>query len=573
MPAHPISMTDNRSTRFNLTDVLILTAITVVAAALRFCNITALGLTHFDEGGYALTALALADPSTLRGLDFAYMVTLAPPVFPTTVALLMKLTGSTADSTALATSAIFSTLTVPLIFILARAWIGRPAAIAAATLVALLDYHIISARIGLTDTMFAFWFLLALGLFTWAHRRQSWIGAILAGLVTGIAWNTKYHGPLVIVVAGLAILPQCFFIPRAQFIKAVARIAVAGCVAALCYLPWFLYVNALLPDGYAGLLELHTNHVDLAGAADHIKRHVLSQLYLDGYLSRLAPAIALSAAMCLSPRSKYLHWRSYLIWITALLAAGFAGSGAITIALLAAAAVIVCLSSRSYSLWILLAFLFLFTVMSPMYRPYSRLLMPWLYATALLAGAMMQIALDQGSEQRRRAFVPTLRLMTVFACVAVAALGIVRFGWRQPFQPFRLYEGFRPAVQHLAPQVQPNTRVVVLGEPAAVFYFRRAGLDARHVNNAAELDTQLNATDPIVLVLGQYARQSPFLADWVTAHQSSLSPIDHAPVNVSDVRLLDHHGPQGAAEFRNAPRPEHDLYLYHYLPQHAEKAD
>ena len=106
------------------------------------------------------------------------------------------------------TAAAAGIATVALTAVLARMWLrDAVSAVAAAAFVATMEYHIIYSRLVLSDGLFLFTFVTAVLLFTKAHDRGCWWTYVLAGVVTGICWNTKYHGfvPLVVYVLFLVL--------------------------------------------------------------------------------------------------------------------------------------------------------------------------------------------------------------------------------------------------------------------------------------------------------------------------------------------------------------------------------
>ena len=65
---------------------LVVLLLTALGAALRFWSFGRLGLTHFDEGVYALAGFWAVDPKGLPGLDPS-LISYAPPGFAILVGL------------------------------------------------------------------------------------------------------------------------------------------------------------------------------------------------------------------------------------------------------------------------------------------------------------------------------------------------------------------------------------------------------------------------------------------------------------------------------------------------------
>src|SRR5882757_9575058 len=92
-------------------EVLTILALTVLAAGLRFWSFGGIGLTHFDEGIYALSGLWSISPGGLSALD-PMVIPYAPPGLPVLIGLSYSLFG-VADVSAVLIPAILGVLTVP----------------------------------------------------------------------------------------------------------------------------------------------------------------------------------------------------------------------------------------------------------------------------------------------------------------------------------------------------------------------------------------------------------------------------------------------------------------------------
>jgi len=146
------------------TDTIILFMLLSLAAGFRFWTYTRLGIDHYDEGGYAMSALAIYE--WRADLLYPLQHFLSPPLFFLLAGIGMYLLGAPTDLALMLTSSIAGTLTVGVVYMLARNNFGREAGIAAGILIALADYHISFSQAGLTDVTFCLFFLLALGDFT-----------------------------------------------------------------------------------------------------------------------------------------------------------------------------------------------------------------------------------------------------------------------------------------------------------------------------------------------------------------------------------------------------------------------
>lgn len=181
------------------TELGLILAITVAGFAARFANLSDVAVEHFDEGVYASN---LWFPSH----DYAYpdRHLYAPPLVPSLIEWSMIF--SSGRTTPLLPGVILGSLTVPLLWWVTRRWFGSAAAVAAASLLALNDFHITMSRSALTDVPMVFFLLLSVWLIHEAVAQAHLLGAALGGLATGLAWATKYNGwlSLVIAVSGTA---------------------------------------------------------------------------------------------------------------------------------------------------------------------------------------------------------------------------------------------------------------------------------------------------------------------------------------------------------------------------------
>jgi 4-amino-4-deoxy-L-arabinose transferase-like glycosyltransferase len=109
-------------------DGLICLGLFGIAAVLRFWHIDHLGLTHFDEGSYAMAGRWLVT----FGLEgWVYQPIHAPGLFFTLIGLPFLIFGLH-DTAAIAVSAVAGSLMVSLLYLIGRTWFNRPIALLAA---------------------------------------------------------------------------------------------------------------------------------------------------------------------------------------------------------------------------------------------------------------------------------------------------------------------------------------------------------------------------------------------------------------------------------------------------------
>jgi hypothetical protein len=179
---------EDRPTKFILGCTLVLGALArlVPIATNRF---------HQDEALYSTWALHIATgrDTLLNGFPVD-----KPPLFLYTLALFFRLFGPS-EVVARLPGVLASTVSVALVYYLARRLYGRPTALAAAALMALSPFNILFAPTALTDPLLV---VLVLGALCLAVEGR-WTGA---GVVAGLAAVTKQQGLLFLpLVVGLGI--------------------------------------------------------------------------------------------------------------------------------------------------------------------------------------------------------------------------------------------------------------------------------------------------------------------------------------------------------------------------------
>ena len=547
-------------TSWHRSDTVALLGLTIAGALIRIWRVTQLGLDHFDAGAYALSSRAIFANAVPEGLH-RLQHELSPPFFFGLSGAVMRIAGAATDLVPIAVSLVFGALTIPLVYLIAWRSFGRRAALASAILLALSEFHILYSRAALTDSTFVFLFLLALLLFSETYRRQSLALALLAGAATGLAWNTKYHGWLAIVVAAAALVPVARRSGKERLRGDVSRLAAAGAVAGLSYLPWALFIQAQ-EGGYAELAAHHASYLRPGELAQHVGHHLRAQLFLEGWLSGLAPFVATAGMILLSRACVRVNVRRAVILGLALLAAGLVWGLAVTVGMLALAGVGMLARKADYARWVLIIFFALFSLLTPLYFPYSRLLLPWLCAASLLAGsAIVDLVYRFGS-----LVAPASRWRDSLAWTAFAsALVLTAFNmpdYRGLGAPYSSSEGFRSAAAGVSALLPGNADVAVIGEPAMVFYLRSRGYDCQHLDRPDQLYEYYQSGDTVFVLLGHYGRLTGHFERWSRDYRQFVEEVGSIGVHVSDVRLLDDFRPARIMEHRAAPSGVYDLQVF-----------
>ena len=378
---------------------LLVLALTLLAAILRFQKFGGLGLSHFDEGIYALSGLWVVTPGGLFALD-PQVIAYAPPGFPILIGLAYSLLGIS-DTPALLIAIIAGLFTIPAAAWLARQSFGPGAGAAAAAFSALSLAHIAFSRKALTDAPFLLTWILALSLGIRFLDRPRLGRALAFGIAVGIAQNFKYNGwlagaiPLLAALAGLLSNPDAR--RPSSALRTFSLLALAAFVAALMYLPWFRFVEN--HGGYADLIRHHRGY--LGGP----------NTWLPYWRAQLAQTIALSGGV---------FWGASA-WIVAWLSAGFALNGSalilsrsrwdtsrLLVAYVLGASALAIIPDLAWwvglawSAWLIAdtrpaprivgIWWLVLSVMTPFYHPYARLWLP-LHAVGwiMLAGVVVKL--------------------------------------------------------------------------------------------------------------------------------------------------------------------------------------
>lgn len=480
-------------------ELLIVLACTLVGAGLRFWSFGRLGLTHFDEGVYALAGLWAVAPGGLSSFD-PLEIPYAPPGFALLIGLGYVAFG-VGDSVALLVSALCGVLTIPVSAWLGRRTFGPGGGAATAALASLSMAHIGFSRKALTDVPFLLAWLVAMGLGGRFLERPGAMRGIALGFAVGLAQNLKYNGWIAGVVVALA-AGVAAFLPAgagtagdARWRRAAALIgflALAAAVALLTYGPWLQFVEH--HGGYASLIRHHRSYVGGIRTWPYYWSRQLGQVVaLSGGARWTAVswlvAVAASAWVGNVPLRVQGPGRTRPAWWLFALPAG-----ALVVAMLPSAPWWIGLvlvpsllrdgrpGARILAVWWLIL-----SLMTPMYHPYARLWLP-LHAAGwlLLSGSIVRILTAPGLEREVPASPEDSRSgphpgrlvlrRSILGAVVLAAMGQRLVSSPRAFASaefFRETSTLRDLVQEL-PRILPDepgrSRLRVLGRRPLAFY-------------------------------------------------------------------------------------------------------
>ena len=179
-------------------EIIALCGILVVAAFLRFYNLSHQGFLVSDEGAYVIGARRLVEHAYWMGYSFFR------PGFLMLVIWASSLVGSSPLAAA-GVSAVLGLITVGVVYCITRELFEKQAALVSTALFATSTYHVFYSRVGLSNVAAVFFF--TLGLYCWvrfsAERRRGVMFPFAAGLLFGYAFTCHYSLALFLGLLGV----------------------------------------------------------------------------------------------------------------------------------------------------------------------------------------------------------------------------------------------------------------------------------------------------------------------------------------------------------------------------------
>ena len=263
-------------------ETVIIAVIFVTAVFFRMYNVTDLGLTHFDEGVYALYGERLVESPGTFYEDTLRIAQFSPPLYPFCCGVSFTVLG-VKDFAAIVPSIIAGALTCLVLFLLGKSTDDLRTGMWAAVILIVNPFHVMYSRLALTDVLYVFFFTAAVlaGIYAWKKNR--WWLYMLPGFLAGLAMNTKYSGflPLALVfgyfifAAILEIVERLIkheqegeswksvFINRMKHL--LPGMTASVILFVLLYAHWYINVDKKM--GYDNLLEHHRGYGKSAAEA------------------------------------------------------------------------------------------------------------------------------------------------------------------------------------------------------------------------------------------------------------------------------------------------------------------
>jgi hypothetical protein len=245
----------------------------------------------------------------------------------------------------------------------------------------------------------------------------------------------------------------------------------------------------------------------------------------------------------------------------ALLLGGIGLGESIVVILLALLGVVVLVRDRpDYERSAIISFFLVFALLSPFYSPYTRLLLPLMCSAYILAG----IGLTSLVQDR----VPLIKLCPLryqllsMGLISLALGGLIlSTGIAARGHTYGGKTGFIAAVDEIVPLIPENSEIAVIGEPAAVFYLRNHGFNARHLDKLADMYNFYKPGMTVYIACGRYACR--WQKNWYADYPGAFTRIASGAVReVSEIRLFDDLHPWNAVRWATDKRHDYDLQLF-----------
>jgi len=270
--------------------------VTAAALLLRVWNLPSLGYQHWDEAFYALHASQIA---TL-GDGWYRIGWFAPPGYTVAAAIAFFIFGSHAW-VAIGVSALCGTATTAVCFVMGRELFSSRVGLVAALFCGASEFAVMYSRMALADAMFTLLFVVSIYLVWRALELPTHGRWIVAGVVVGVALNTKFDGAYLVLVGPAyacarflnGLLAGRFHGAKfllATFWRQGLVCLFIGAIALAVFVPFMFYVGRV-----AGFVAFYQQFVGLSAAGTPAPRGSL--LVIERYFSAFGAAPLLAAAL------------------------------------------------------------------------------------------------------------------------------------------------------------------------------------------------------------------------------------------------------------------------------------
>ena len=272
-------------------EIVLLCLAILIGAGLRFYHSDQIAIEHFDEGVYASSLWYDADFQSTYPARELY----APPLLPQLIRLCSFV--ATDSIAAFLPSLITGILMILVMWLMARSFFGMTAGVFSAFIVALSDFHIMYSRMALTDVPVLFWICLSVLLAVLGINARSHVRMVLAGIVCGLAWWTKYSGwlPLAIVISGSYFWWMRQARSQITFVRLSLLLTTMTATAFLVWSPWLWMLQS--SGGYSAVAANHRAYVSgFTSWQEHLTHQLTYHFTLDSWLGAASVGLGLLTA-------------------------------------------------------------------------------------------------------------------------------------------------------------------------------------------------------------------------------------------------------------------------------------
>lgn len=554
-------------------ELFVVAILLLLGIGLRLAFPSAMAVEHFDEGVYASNFWFGPE------LDYQYPMRrlYAPPLLPSCIewSIIFDLAGKDSPRTLRQVAPMFPSLiagclTLLVAWKLSRDWFGKHAALATLQLAALSDIHALYSRTALTEAMLLLFFVSAVWMMWRAVSNSSYLHLGLAGLLTGLAWWTKYNGwlPLAVGFGGLVV---AFVVDASCRKDWFRKIGFLLGIAAIAFAVWSPFLREL--QSYGGYAEVAANHRQYVVGFGGWWSSLLQQQENLRQLSGWASCLAVGGAVLLASGSALNNKQSAIKLVTTAFALSVAAVWLGPALVLLVGSVLFgvrdlylrCSGERTNSITDHLALYFLaawvagLLFATPLYHPYPRLTLPliaglWI-AFGLAATRLTDLVVSTDSNGRiSNRWKVTLAVSSVLLAMSLPSL------IERQAPAWQSRRGWIPISQNIVTEVGNRTiavrgnrdeaMVIVYGEPGLFFQLNVSGTQV--FSPAADLSfisrTPHGNSVPIFLITGPHAERTAGFHEDLARHTAQLKQVATYEYVPSDLASLNQQTP--------SPRPE-----------------
>lgn len=537
---------------------------------------------HFDEGVYATN---IWFDSTV-GYEYPKRRFYAPPLLPALIEwsiIIEHLTTAPAGApvtpsnlATMAPSLLAGCLTLVAIWWTARTWFSPPAGLAALALATFSDFHALYSRAALSEALLVLFLILSLHAIRQALAGKNFVYVFAAGLLTGLAWWTKYNGwlPLAIGFAAVGLGVVLDQQQRARVGTSALRWIGIVCIACAVWSPFLWSIQRL--GGYAAIAANHKQYmVGINGWLASCWQQYANLLRLDGLATCVGVAVAVIVA-ALATRSasggsllKRSPWACVAAALVSASIAAWVGSFAVLFALS-----LVFLGAeyrwlrgssgqkdmpRTFSwqlaaVWVIGLFL-----VTPLYHPYPRLALPWICGLCATGAAgvnkLLRMNFFRASDVSRSNHWPV-----IVSVVAVALVVLSTVLGPRSVRPatWESRASWTPVAAQVVTDITRETKTVVndpsraivfvFGEPALFHHLSATGPQAFMPAEDMSFIDKGEQPVPVFLVSGPHAARTPKFAEEYSRCQKHLRLIGEYDYLPSTLVLLNQYDPRQVDE-------------------------